>query len=153
MWHAGLGLELVEWTCFAPTKRARSHRTSRLSSRSSRSVRLQCKGLLSFALLASKQTQNAEDVIDTMLFRCKQEVQAAFNRHTPHLLRFSFVRWGYALNRSPPACIGCRGFYFAVGPISTLGRSVTLVGPSARCQQRQNLALPNARRGTLHPSR
>ena len=33
------------------------------------------------------------------------------------------------------------------------GWSVTLVGPSARCQQRQNLALPNARRGTLHPSR
>ena len=30
---------------------------------------------------------------------------------------------------------------------------MTLVGPSARCQQRQNLALPNARRGTLHPSR
>ena len=43
--------------------------------------------------------------------------------------------------------------FFAVGPISTLGRSVTHVGPSARCQQRQNLALPNARRGTLHPSR
>ena len=42
--HAGLGLELVEWTCFAPAKRARSHRTSRLSSRSSRGVRLQCKG-------------------------------------------------------------------------------------------------------------
>ena len=35
----------------------------------------------------------------------------------------------------------------------TGGWSVTLVGPSARCQQRQNLALPNARRGTLHPSR
>ena len=42
--HAGLGLELVEWTCFAPTKRAHSHTTSRLSSRSSRGVRLQCKG-------------------------------------------------------------------------------------------------------------
>ena len=51
------------------------------------------QGLLSFALLASKQTQNAEDVIDTMLFRCKQEVKAAFNRYTPHLLKFSFVRW------------------------------------------------------------
>ena len=68
------------------------------------------QGLLSFALLASEQTQNAEDVIDTMLFRCKQEVQAAFNRHTPHLLKFRFVRWGYALSRSPPACIGCGGF-------------------------------------------
>ena len=46
------------------------------------------QGLLSFALLASEQTQNAEDVIDTMLFKCKQEVHAAFNRHTPHLLAF-----------------------------------------------------------------
>ena len=39
------------------------------------------------------------------------------------------------------------------GVLLTGGWSVTLVGPSARCQQRQNLALPNARRGTLHPSR
>ena len=41
--------------------------------------------LLSFALLASEQTQNTVNVIDTMLFKCEQEVQAAFYRHTPHL--------------------------------------------------------------------
>ena len=46
------------------------------------------QGLLSFALLASKWNQNAEDVIDTMLFKCKQQVQAAFDRHTPHVLAF-----------------------------------------------------------------
>ena len=31
---------------------------------------------MSFALLASEWTQNAKDVIDTMLLKCKQEVQA-----------------------------------------------------------------------------
>ena len=48
--------------------------------------------LLSFALRASEQTQNAEDVFDTMLFRCQQEVQAACNRHTPLFLRIKLVR-------------------------------------------------------------
>ena len=46
------------------------------------------KGLLSFALLASECTQNAKDVIDTMLFKSKQGVQADLDRHTPHLLAF-----------------------------------------------------------------
>ena len=41
--------------------------------------------MLSFALLASECIQNAEDVINTMLLKCKQEAQAAFDRHTPHL--------------------------------------------------------------------
>ena len=44
--------------------------------------------LLSFALLASEWTQNAKDVFDTMLFQCKQEVQADLHRHTSLLLAF-----------------------------------------------------------------
>ena len=40
------------------------------------------QGLLSFALLASEWTQNAKDVFDTMVFQCKQEVQADLHRHT-----------------------------------------------------------------------
>jgi len=38
--------------------------------------------LLLFALLATEWTQNAKDAIDTMLFKCKQEVQADLDRHT-----------------------------------------------------------------------
>ena len=56
-------------------KWARSHRTSRLSNRGFPCCGLQCRRLLSFALLASEQTQNAEDVVDMMLFKCKQEVE------------------------------------------------------------------------------
>ena len=41
--HAGLGLVLVVWACFAPTKRARSHSTLQISSRSSRDEKLQRK--------------------------------------------------------------------------------------------------------------
>ena len=41
--HAGLGLVLVVWTCFAPTKRARLHSTLQISSRSSRGEKLQSK--------------------------------------------------------------------------------------------------------------
>ena len=44
--------------------------------------------LLSFALLVFEWTQNAKDVIDTMLLKCKQEVQADLGRHTSHLLAF-----------------------------------------------------------------
>ena len=44
------------------------------------------QALLSFALLASEWTQNAKDVIDTMLLKSKQEVQADLGRHTSHLL-------------------------------------------------------------------
>ena len=39
----GLGLILVVWTCFAPTKRARLHNTLQISSQSSRGERLQRK--------------------------------------------------------------------------------------------------------------
>ena len=39
----GLGLVLVVWTCFAPTKRARLHSTLQISSRSSRGEKLQSK--------------------------------------------------------------------------------------------------------------
>ena len=42
--------------------------------------------LLSFALRASEQTQNAEDVIDTMLFRCQQEYWRCVN-HRFHIRR------------------------------------------------------------------
>ena len=143
-WSGTCGMDMF---CSERKKWARSHRTSRLSS-----VRLQCKGLLSFALLASEQTQNAGDVIDTMLFKCKRNCKL-LSTVTRLIYSCSVSSDEICLESSPPACIGCSGFVFAVGPISTLGRSVTLVGPSARCQQRQNLALPNARRGTLHPSR
>ena len=40
------------------------------------------QGLLSVALLASGWTQNAKDVIDTILFKSKQEVQADLDCHT-----------------------------------------------------------------------
>ena len=43
---------------------------------------------LSFPLLASDWTQNAKDVIDTMLFKSQREVQADLGRHTSHLLAF-----------------------------------------------------------------
>ena len=39
-------------------------------------------------LLASEWTQNGKDVIDTMLFKSKQGVQADLDRRTPHLLAF-----------------------------------------------------------------
>ena len=42
--------------------------------------------LLSFALRASEQTQNAEDVIDTMLFRC-QQVSWRWVHHRFHIRR------------------------------------------------------------------
>jgi len=45
---------------------------------------------LSFALLASVWTQNAKDVIDTMLFKSKQKVQANLGRHTSHSPAFQF---------------------------------------------------------------
>ena len=48
------------------------------------------QGLLSFALLASEWTQNAKDVRDTTLFKCKQEVEADLDRDTSHLRAFRF---------------------------------------------------------------
>ena len=65
--------------------------------------------LLSFALRASEQTQNEKEVVDTMLFRCQQEVQAAFNRHTPLLLS-SHLSDSLCLAHNPPASIGYGGF-------------------------------------------
>ena len=38
--------------------------------------------------LASEWTQNAKDVFDTMLFQCKQEVEADLDSHTSLLLAF-----------------------------------------------------------------
>ena len=37
---------------------------------------------LLFAFLATKWTQNAKDAIGTMLFKCKNVVQADLDRHT-----------------------------------------------------------------------
>ena len=73
-------------------------------------VTLQSKNCCRYALQASEQGQHAVDVIDAMLFKRGWEMQAAFNRHTPHLLKVSFVRWRYALSRNPPASIGYGGF-------------------------------------------
>ena len=92
--------------------------------------------LLSFALLASEQAKWS--VINTMLFKCDRN-EAAFNRHTPHFLKIKFVRWRLCLVHNPPASIGYRGFR-GRSRSQHWGWSVTLVGPSARCQQRQNLA-------------
>ena len=64
---------------------------------------------MSFALRASEQTQNPEDVLDTMLFRCQQEVQAACNRHTPLLLSSDSSN-SFCLDHNPPASIGYGGF-------------------------------------------
>ena len=50
------------------------------------------QGLLSFALLSSEWTQNAKDVFDTMLLKCKQEVQDSLDRHTSLLLVFRSCR-------------------------------------------------------------
>ena len=45
-----------------------------------------------------------------MLFRCKQEVQTAFNHHEPLFLKFSFVRWNYALVTILPRALGTEVF-------------------------------------------
>ena len=65
-------LHVVIWTCFAPTKLARLHDTLQISNQSSRGERHHGKKM-SFALLASKQTQHAVDAIDTVLFKCDKE--------------------------------------------------------------------------------
>ena len=46
------------------------------------------QGLLSFALLVFEWTQNAKDLLDTMLFKSKLEGQVSLDRHTSHLLAF-----------------------------------------------------------------
>ena len=56
------------------------------------------QGLLSFVLLASEWTQNAKDVFDTMLFQCKQEVQADLDRHTSLLRAFRFCCQDYRIH-------------------------------------------------------
>ena len=63
-------------TCFAPTQRARSHKTSRLSSRI-----FHGSGALSFALLASERILNAM-MSRTIVIQVQAEVQAAFDRDT-----------------------------------------------------------------------
>ena len=82
--------------------------------------------LLSFALLASKQTQHAVDVIDTMLFKCdkKCKLLSTVTRLFCSILTRPVV---YALFTILPRALGTEVF-FAVGPISTLG----LVGDSGR---------------------
>ena len=64
--------------------------------------------LLSFALLASRQTQHAVDVVDTMLFKCDRN-EAACNRQTPLLLS-SDSSDTFCLDHNPPASIGYGGF-------------------------------------------
>ena len=106
-----------------------------------------------FCVPESEQTQKAENVIDTELFTCKQEMQAAFSRHTPHLLRIKFVRWDYALITILPRALGTEVFLRGRSDLNIGAKSVTLVGPSARCQQRQNLAFTQRTTRSLHPSR
>ena len=48
----------------------------------------------------------AQDVNDTMLFRCQQEVQAAFSHHTPHFLKIEFIRWDSDLITILPRALG-----------------------------------------------
>ena len=50
------------------------------------------QGLLSFALTASEQTQNAEDVIDTLLFKCPQ-VSWRWVNHRFHIRRRNSRVW------------------------------------------------------------
>ena len=80
--HAGLGLELVEWTCFCSDKKKKRQAHSHRTSQTVESVFPWCEaseqGLLSFALLASEQAQKTEDVIDRCCSSVMQEVQAAF---------------------------------------------------------------------------
>ena len=81
---------------------------------------------LSFALLASKQTQHAVDVINTMLFKCDKKCKLL---STVTRLFYSVQTRPvvYALITILPRALGTEVF-FAVGPISTLG----LVGDSGR---------------------
>ena len=67
-------------TCFAPTQRARSHKTSRPSSRNFHGVRFKTRAL-SFALLASERILNAI-MSRTIVTQVQAEVQAAFDRDT-----------------------------------------------------------------------
>ena len=64
-------------TCLAPTQRARSHKTSRLSSRSFHGVRFKTR-TLSFALLASERILDAM-MSWTIVNPVQAEVQAAFD--------------------------------------------------------------------------
>ena len=74
-------------TSFAPTRQPRSHRTSPLSSRSFRGVRFPNKGDV-VCTAGFRVHPEREDVMGTMLLKCKREVHAAFDRHTHHLLAF-----------------------------------------------------------------
>ena len=86
------------------------------------------------ALLASEQTKCS--VIDTMLFKCKQErrLLSAITRLISSGSRSS--DGDYALFTILPRALGTEVFR-GRSRSQHWGWSVTLVGPSARCQQRQ----------------
>ena len=78
-------------------------------------------GILVVCTRASEQTQNAEDVFDTMLFRCQQRFKllATVTRLFSSKSDSSEEEWVH----NPPACIGYRGFVSAVGPDPSIGAS------------------------------
>ena len=84
---------LPEYTCCAPTRRRHAHTEHHDYRVEVSECETSEQGLLSFALLASEWTQNAKDVIDTMLFKSKQEVQDSLDRHV------SFSRLSVLLSR------------------------------------------------------
>ena len=89
-----------------------------------------------------------KNVIDTMLFKCKQRRQAAFSHHTPHFLRIDFVRWNYALITILPRALGTEGFVSAVGRDLTIGASRWLWSDRPLAVSSVKTShLPNARRG------
>ena len=64
------------------TRQARPHRTSRLSSRSLQGVKLQNKGVIVYTSGLKVHPERKDAV------QVQAELQAAFDRHTPHLLAF-----------------------------------------------------------------
>ena len=66
--------------------------------------------LLSFALLASEQTQHAVDVIDTMLFKCDRKCRLLSTVTRLIYSEVKFDRWRLCLDHNPPASIGYGGF-------------------------------------------
>ena len=74
---------LQEWTCCVPARRARSHKNIMTIELKFPLDETSEQGLLLlFALLATEWNQNAKISNDTILLKCKQEVQADFKRHT-----------------------------------------------------------------------
>ena len=152
-WCQQRALHVVVWTCFAPTKRARSHSTLRLSSQSSRGERLQRKIVVActagFRADPTRSRCYWHDAVQVW-----QEMQTAFNRHTPLLLKVRFDRWSYALITVLPRALGTEVFL--------RGRSDLNIGAGRWLWSDRPLAvssvktshLPNARRGhSIHPGR